>query len=262
MQEESAELRKELDAIYTPLSEAKEEIWRRWNDKELRKKVEDFLGGDIPEVLRESPRACLARSIASPNFEAVHFIKLSKEIDVEALFLEYFNDSFVTKNFDKYYLGKMYFHGGVGKNGGSKLDALKVLNYKSNNDGKKMYELETVWGNNLADFHHQLLDIADKNYSLNRFDVSDFFKSVGSHAEKYYPYFLTLFICHGVLFENYLLNNEQVRFVRNVFLPNYKKVQKILGLKPLIVRLFSNEEEENIYWKYYPKSMKNKIKSV
>ncbi|MEI7425783.1 MAG: hypothetical protein WCK16_02545 [Candidatus Moraniibacteriota bacterium] len=259
MQEESVDLRKELDAIYTPLSVAKEEIWRRWNDKALRKKVEDFLGGDIPEVLKKSPRACLARSIASPNFETTHFLKLSKETGVEQLFLEYSKDKFVTKNFDKYYLGKMYFYGGSGKNGGSKLSALKVLNYKNNNDGKKMYELETVWGNNLADFHHQLLDSADNDYSLSRLDVSDFFKSVGLHAEEYYPYFLALFICHGVLFENYLLSNEQARFVRNVFLPNYKKVQNILGLKPLIVRLFSNEEEANIYWKYYPESMKNKI---
>lgn len=30
--------------IYTPLSVAKEEIWKRWNDQELKKKVEDFLG--------------------------------------------------------------------------------------------------------------------------------------------------------------------------------------------------------------------------
>ncbi len=38
----------DIKEIYTPLSVAKKEIWRRWNDKELRKKVEDFLGGDMP----------------------------------------------------------------------------------------------------------------------------------------------------------------------------------------------------------------------
>lgn len=37
----------DIKEIYTPLSVAKKEIWRRWNDKELRKKVEDFLGGDV-----------------------------------------------------------------------------------------------------------------------------------------------------------------------------------------------------------------------
>ena len=53
---ENNKTEKEFDIkdIYTPLSVAKKEIWRRWNDKELRKKVEDFLGGDIPEVLKIS----------------------------------------------------------------------------------------------------------------------------------------------------------------------------------------------------------------
>ncbi len=62
-------LRKEVEKIYTPLSVAKEEIWRRWNDKELRKKVEDFLGGDIPEVFKKEPRATIFRYIATPNLE-------------------------------------------------------------------------------------------------------------------------------------------------------------------------------------------------
>jgi hypothetical protein len=40
-----------LENFYTPLSEAKREIWRRWNDKALRKKVEEFLDGDVPKML-------------------------------------------------------------------------------------------------------------------------------------------------------------------------------------------------------------------
>jgi hypothetical protein len=31
----------DIDTIYTPLEEAKEEVWRRWNDKALRAKVEE-----------------------------------------------------------------------------------------------------------------------------------------------------------------------------------------------------------------------------
>lgn len=36
---ELIELRKEVDNIYTPLAIAKEEIWRRWNDQALEKKL-------------------------------------------------------------------------------------------------------------------------------------------------------------------------------------------------------------------------------
>jgi hypothetical protein len=38
----------QVESMYTTLSEAKEEIWRRWNDKELRKKVEEYKMGNIP----------------------------------------------------------------------------------------------------------------------------------------------------------------------------------------------------------------------
>ena len=46
----------DIDTIYTSLEEAKEEVWRRWNDKELRAKVEESLGGDVPEVFRDEPK--------------------------------------------------------------------------------------------------------------------------------------------------------------------------------------------------------------
>lgn len=50
---DKAELKNfDIKDIYTPLSVAEKEVWRRWNDKELRKKVEDFLGGDVPEFLK------------------------------------------------------------------------------------------------------------------------------------------------------------------------------------------------------------------
>lgn len=65
------------DGIYVSLEEAKEEIWRRWNDKDLRKKVEDFLGGDIPEPFKKEPRAVLARPITTPDIEHMHFLEMS-----------------------------------------------------------------------------------------------------------------------------------------------------------------------------------------
>ena len=65
-----------VDDIYTPLSVAKKEIWRKWNDKKLRKKVEYFLEGNISEFLKDEPTAYLARHIVSPNFEFSCFFVL------------------------------------------------------------------------------------------------------------------------------------------------------------------------------------------
>jgi hypothetical protein len=59
--------------IYTPIEEAKEEIWRRWNDPALQKKVPDYLGS-IPECFQREPRAVLFRNIASPDIEFHHFV--------------------------------------------------------------------------------------------------------------------------------------------------------------------------------------------
>jgi hypothetical protein len=38
--------------LYTTVEEAREEIWKRWNDENLRKEVEQFLG-EIPEVFKK-----------------------------------------------------------------------------------------------------------------------------------------------------------------------------------------------------------------
>lgn len=125
-----------VEDIYTPLSVAREEILRRWNDKELRKKVEDFLGGDLPEFSKGGPRAILSRDVMSPTKEFCYFLELAQQINLEPAFVEYLDGKFVAKNCNKYYLGKMCFHDGMGKNGGDKIDNIKVINF-NDQEGKK-----------------------------------------------------------------------------------------------------------------------------
>ena len=94
--------------IYTTLEEAKKEIWRRWNNEILRKEVEEFLG-EVPEVFKKEPRACLCRHIFSPNYEYLRFLDLIQGIDLKPLGIEYLKDMFITTNKDKTYLAKMAF---------------------------------------------------------------------------------------------------------------------------------------------------------
>ena len=82
IEESNAGLVAEMENIYTTLEEAKVEIWRRWNDLDLRKRVEDFLKGDIPDILKVSPRAVLSRHVTSPNFELLYFLELSKKTEL------------------------------------------------------------------------------------------------------------------------------------------------------------------------------------
>jgi len=258
MVETNKELARELEAIYTPLEEAKTEIWRRWSDKDLKKKVDNFLKDDVPEIFRDSPKAVLARHVLSPHYELSHFLELSKMIGLKALCLEYLDDKFVAENIDKYYLGKLFFHKGNNRNENDVIATLKAIEINKA-EGNNICTLETMWGENLVDFHHKLIDLSGLNNSIDIFDISDYYKRNGTTAKEYYIYFFSLYICYAVLIENYLLDKKQIDFTMEVALPSYKKVLNIFGLKPLIVHLGPVGEEENLCWRYYPISVKNII---
>lgn len=250
-----SDLRKKLDDIYTPLEEAKEEIWKRWNDKELKEKVEESLKGDIPEILQKSPRAILSRHLMSPNFELLHFLDLAKDLELEPIGLEYIQDKFVSVNEDKYYLAKLVFYEGIGKKGGRKLSFLKVIDIDLF-DGKKFSGIKTLDGRNFIDFHHNLVQPYLGMPDI--LDMSDYYKRNGGLASIYYKYILSLYICYGVLVENFLLNDKYEDLTKNTLLPVFEKVKNYFGVKPLIVRLTPLENEEDLYWRYYPKPIQDK----
>lgn len=219
------------------MSVAKEEIWRRWNDKALRKKVEDFLGGDIPEFLKKEPKATLVRYIITPNYEFFYFLGLAELAGLDHACLEYSKDKFVAKNPDKYNLCKMFFFNGVGKKRGAKIDSINVVNFNKT-EGKMLNEIKTEWGEKLIDFHHKILKKSAKSSFKKVCDFSDWFnKKRNKNKSYYYLYYLALFLCHGVLFENFLLNKGEAEFTRKKVKPSFDKLEKIFGVRPLIVPL-------------------------
>ena len=248
-----------IESIYTPLSVAKKEIWKRWNNKELRKKVEDFLGGDVPEFLKDEPRACLGRNIASPNFETKYFIDLANEIDLFPIFIEHTNDKFVAKNPDKYYLVRLYFHNGNGKNKGDKISALNAIDFNKY-QGKEIKKIETLWGEKLVNFHHKILKDIFPNISYDIFDISKILNLKNKKMTKQYDKYLALFLCGGVLFENFLLNKGLENFAFEVVMPAVLKLEKKFGIKPLIVPLSPMDEQSNLYWWCYPETIKKYCK--
>jgi hypothetical protein len=261
MEENDSDLEKEVRAIYTPLSVAKEEIWRRWNDKALRKKVEDFLGGDVPEPVVSNPISVLARHVASPNLDLSRFIDLSKIMQLVPVCFEYLADKFSTKNFNKYYLGKLFFYDGLGKKGGSKVSALKIIDFDSA-QGEKICDIKTIWNESFVDFHHRMNSMDSICSNVEIFDISSWYGRNGKIPKNYYIKFFALFICHGVLLENFLFNNKEVEFTREIILPNYKKIMKIFGVKPLIVQLDPEEDENQLCSMFYPMRLKEKIKKL
>lgn len=246
----------DIKEIYTPLSVAKEEIWRRWNDKALRKKVEDFLGGDIPEVFKDGPRATIGRHVATPNIELFYFLDLIKEIDLIPVCLEHLQDKFVAKNKNKYHLCNLFFYNGQGRKYGDRISSVKIIDFKGA-EGKSLASIKTLWGESLVDFHHKLLGSFQKNFSC--LSMSDWFKKRGPKSDNFYVYYLALFITHGVLFDNYLQHKDEGNFTKNILLPNLKKIYSIFNLKPLIVPLEPINDAEYLYWYCYNESVKEHI---
>jgi hypothetical protein len=256
MEESDDELRKEVEKIYTPLSVAKEEIWRRWNDKALRKKVEDFLGGNLPEFLKEEPRAYLARNITSPNFELKYFIDLTREIGLESAFIEHANDKFVAKNSDKYHLARMHFHNGNGRKNGDKISALNIIDFNKC-QGEKICKMKTIWGENFINFHHRILKNNYPDSFKSIIDISKIAFLKNKKMTDCYDKYLALFIYSGVLFENFLLKKGPGDLTTTIVIPAVLKLEKVFGIKPLIVPLSPIDEQANLYWWCYSEKIRS-----
>lgn len=253
----------EISRLYTPIDIAKEEIWRRWNNKELKAEVEKFLGNDVPRVFQDEPSAVLGRHIASPNREAVHFLKLAQQVELQPLFLEYLSDKFVPENTDKYYLGKLSFYNGTGKRGGEIITNTKIIDIGAE-DGQSIRNINTLWGEALTEFHHRMFRSAlSKEQSF--FDMSSWFATHGGKSIEYYLPYLALFLCHSVLIEEFLTyNKKDRRFVEEVVVPAMMRLEVLFGMKPLIVPLFhlnslNDLGDDGKKWMQHPESLKKLI---
>src|SRR3989339_2270306 len=172
---------KNIKEIYTPLSVARDEIWRRWNDESLRRKVRDYLGKDFPEAFNGDPKSVLFRFITTPNLEFQLAHDISNLLGLGFLFMEFLKDNFCTRNQDKLYLGKMsFFH--EDSNMPCVLRRNKVINIEQC-DGKSLSEIKTTWGEDFVEFHHRITREACGK--INTFDVSKF-KTNGESAMEVY----------------------------------------------------------------------------
>lgn len=255
------DIRKKVLELYTPLSVAKEEVWRRWNDKKLRKKVEDFLGGDVPEFLKKEPKAAVFRNIATPNFESRLFLELAGCVNLNPIYIEFTKDRFCTRNQDKLFLGKMTFCDSISDGGHNFIVSRKIIDIK-NNDNKSFDEISTLWGEKLIDFHHRIFCSFNKK-DLVYFDASRF-KCNGESAMDVYVKVLSFFICNGILFENYIAkdNHYEKKFTETVVLPAVAKVKEIFKVKPLIVPFLPIREEANKEWMWYSHELEKEVSII
>lgn len=237
--------------VFTPILEVMNVLKKRWCDKQLEKKVDEYLQGKLPIQFQNSFRAILFRQLFTPNYEFRHFMSIVNLLDIEPLFLEYHDDKFTSNNILKHSLGKMRFQQGIGRNGGINIKCRNVINF-AENDGKKLKNIQTLWGQPFVEFHHELLELEFPGSSKHLFDASDWLHSQGGGAKNYYCKVLSFFIRNAVLFENFLLQGAELIFIKEIFLPAFIEVWKLTDKKPIIVPLLSLETQEDIFWVSHP----------
>jgi hypothetical protein len=238
--------------FYTSLEDAKKEIIKRNKDKNLVKKVNDFLGKDIPEPFKKGePVSVLIRCIATPDKEYFNFLSEANKIGFRKFFIEYPQDKFVSKNFDKYSLCYLHFDG-INKKNYDECDKLKLVDFNKY-DGHPFENIKTLWNTNLVDFHHDLF--FKSGYSIEIYNFWEWFNKSRFKDEYYYLHYLSLFVCNGILFDNFLFEGEESDFTYKKFIPSFMKVVEKFGVKPIICPVTPIEDEDNFRWWLYPDFM-------
>lgn len=248
------------ETVYTTLSQAIEILEQRQKDTKLREKIEKILDNNIPEPLKEGKNAVQFRQIATPNHDTHWFVELTRDNKLKTVFFEYHSDKFTSNNDFKHSLGQLRIHEKINKKGEFIEEKITILDFNKYN-GEKFKNVMTLWSEPLVDFHRKLFDICGyDNKELCFFDASEWFKKNGPKAIDYYTNFLLLFICHGILFENFLLNGEEGEFTKKILLPALEKATELAGEKPLIVPIPPMDNELDAHWVSYTTKIKKLIK--
>jgi hypothetical protein len=242
--------KKAFDAfVYTPWQEAIKELEKRRADPVLKAYVDKVLVHGVPEVMREKKNVAIFRHIATPNYEVSRFMAVADVLqDHKAVILEYTGDQFNNRNEGKYFLGKLRFQKGHGKDGSAIYEHATIIDFNASNN-KPLSSLTTKWGQSLVDFHHELFAVRFKNSSrYSIYDLSNWLHKYGTSAKQYYKPFLALFLQNGILFENFLIEKNELGFTEKVILPAFLEIMDEAEIRPLVVALEPTDVEGDEFW--------------
>lgn len=244
-----------MDEFYTPISQVRAELERRWNDPVLKEKVDNYFGREIPTVLRDSPKAILFRNIITPDGEFARFFNISNELNLTPVGLEYTQDKFVAFNEDKYSVASLAFYFGIRNNGEPRVYNKKIVDIPLA-EGKPMSEMVTLWGEPLDLFHHRFTEASYPGFLKNIEDISRWLHYNEGGSKTYYIDLMALLIRGGVLFEDFITTGYESKFTLEKFIPAFKKAEEIFGVKPLIIELGGSDYENGPSWWYYKEEQK------
>ena len=219
-------------------------------DRHMESEVLRFSGlsPELAEAFAMRPLV-LFRAVATPNREMARFLRLARIVGRPPLVATIPQDRFTpTVNPAKRRLAKLPVET---RNGG--MAFANVVSFDGA-DGLPFTDIRCHDGTPFLDFHTELMRIAiDPQLRHATLDLTGFWGDSGSR--EYYPRFLALFICFGVLTESVADFGYERSFTDEVFLPAFEQVTARFGKAPRIVRLLPPGEELEPSWEYYPGSV-------
>ncbi len=255
--------REAFDAfVYTSWQEALSELQKRAGDTTLQAYINSINPEGIPEIMEGKKSMVLFRHMATPNYEIVRFLMAADTFEeLQPLILEYTHDKFTNRNEWKFSLAKLRFQKGIDRHGNPIIEAKGIIDVNASNN-KALKDIETLWGQSLVDFHHDLFKKHCPHFTGSICDVSEWLHKAGTSAKDYYKPFLTLFLKDGILFENFLIEGKENQFTEEVILPALREIIAETGYKPLIVPLEPTHIEGDLFWLSHPSERKKDIDTL
>ena len=235
---------------------ALKELDRRRKDTRLLEKVSQYFDNDIPSYFGSKPIFYLARHIATPNFETLRFIEISKKFGVDHYIGQDTNDIFTSSNSLKRSVGKMAINISHRDNG-ERFSYFRIIDFNKA-QGSTINSIKTLWGEDLVTFHNNLFSLTTYE-PVNILNDSPWIdRNHRGNLLMHYKRFLALFVVHGVMFEYY--ENGEEDFIDTILAPAFDFVTAEFGVKPLIANLVDPSIEHTRRWEGYPVNVLDHVK--
>jgi len=197
----------------------------------MRSRIEKYWrkqGNPIPSCITElNNMAYRARHVATARREDFIYARTAGILGLTPGWSEFVQDKYVQMSRPKTSLLRMAL---------SANESISIADPKSW-EGRTLSEITTKAGTNLVDFHHRLWNQIPG--TKVRIDCSDWVQSFGNAEDYYFPE-LSLYVAHGVLFNDFhpasnpLSSNGSAWFTEKIVEPAFEKVKEVFGVSPII----------------------------
>jgi hypothetical protein len=240
-----------IESFYWELDNAIEELARRRSDKNFVEEITSklLITEDI-KILTDRINLVLFRQVATPIHEVIRILKISKEIGIPLVIVEYEHDKF-TPSVNEY-KNNLISLPIYNLNKSKSIVSRVQIGDSAKMEGALIKDVTTTNNESIKDLHNHLLkEVTRDKYDYTILDLSHWFKSFGG-ARKYYYDFFKFFIAHNILCEVYLTEGSENDFTNSVIKPILTKISQDIS-KPLIWNYLGGTAKKHKYfWDFYP----------